>query len=158
MYKDGDIVKHTFNENIIGVVHTNSSKVRWFYLDTSRETGMSDLDICGHYITPYTEEIPLKIQQQIEKLYGKPLTQEERIIRKIKELDTKWELKMKAKATSSPINPAQDVRAETTLLPTQMDTATALDAYYTSRIRQLYHLSDEQIRDRLRGYRDRLNY
>ena len=48
------------------------------------------------------------------------------VLRKIKQLDRKWEARMKAKGLFYPTSHALNVEVKTTLPPTQMDTPTAL--------------------------------
>jgi len=129
-YKQHDLVLHSFDKDVIGIV--NGSSVEWWNKDKDYLiTTNWRIPQFKNYLIPYTSDLlkpnftarckALGINTTI--VYN---TTDSPLVRKIKELDYQWELTMKKKGTFYLTSRASTVDQGTTSQSTQMDTATVL--------------------------------
>jgi len=132
-FKVGDIVLHTTDNSVIGIV-TSLGNVEW-WTKKSDNLLLSTWNLERHkqylYLVDLNyhlsknfkariQELGFFLSSQIYKETDSPL------VRKIKELDYKWECHMKKKGTFYLTSRAQDANPETISEPIPTDIATAL--------------------------------
>lgn len=142
-FAHNDIVLHTIDNNAIGIVQ--HGEVEWWNIQDDRRLliGTWSVHQYGQYLKPIslntiTIQIPPNFAQRVLELRGFPIRETNKdspVVRKIKELDYKWELKMKAKGNFFLTSPALSADQKTTSQSTQMGTATASAATFTSLLR-----------------------
>lgn len=134
-FKHNDIVLHTLDTNSIGIVQHGN--VEWWHkvFDYYLQIGTWSIQQHGSYLKPCPENIdlPFKFAVRISHLRGNATanTNDSLIIQKIKELDYKWELKMKAKGNFFLTSLAPNVDQKTTSQSIRTDTVTASGASIT---------------------------
>lgn len=128
-FKHNDIVLHVHDYEAVGIIQ--HGEVEWWNLRTDRK-----LIVCSWTILQYESFLkPLSIDTklppnflqrtyELQGLEGKT-NNDSPLIRKIKALDYKWELKMKAKGSFFLTSRAPNVDQETISPSTQTGTATA---------------------------------
>lgn len=146
--KSPSIVLHTHDKNVIGIhIDTN---VEWWSIShdhnlvTNWPTGKY-----SRYLKPCPVEfiLPRKFEKRCKEVgalfdYINKET-DSPLVRKIKELDYKWELKMKEKGTFFLTSRVLNADQETTSRSTQTDTAIASGVTSTNHLRgtsQHYHI------------------
>lgn len=134
-YKQHDIVLHSINTDVIGIV--NRSFVEWWHKDKDYLlTAVWGIPEFKNYLVPYNGALlkpnfTARCNQlgiNAPSVYN---TTDSPLVRKIKELDYKWEIAMKKKGTFYLTSRAPNVDLETTSQFTQMDIATVSDVTRT---------------------------
>lgn len=131
-FKVGDVVRYMFDDDCVGVIVNILGDSGWII----------DWGSVKHKDLRYTQgwvssgrNVTLLTQKEIDNLPEgfltlfdkyKPLSLEEKLCKKIKELDTKWEQRMAQKKVDSlTTNLVRNVEAGTTSVSGQMDMRTA---------------------------------
>lgn len=137
-FKKGDIVLHKTDKTIVGII-TSSSNVEWWSLSTDSCCAKDwyyprFTSYVLHYKDRNTTPLPQflschpnfkKRAQQFESFFGTIYKETDSpLVKKIKELDYQWELRMKERGTFYLTSRVLTVDQETTSEPIQTDTVT----------------------------------
>ena len=131
LFKVGDLVEHSLNKAWCGIIikryESSAHYDTCFYKNSDGEISITTGD--SRNLLPLSS-------QQLEKAHdtfyaAAKIKRESRLIRKIKQLDKKWETRIKEKGASFVISPVLPVEVKTTTPSTRTVIPTASDVGYT---------------------------
>ena len=131
LFKVGDLVEHSLNKDWCGIIidryESSAHYNTCFYKNSDGEISITTGD--SRNLLPLSS-------QQLEKAHdtfyaAAKIKRESRLIRKIKQLDKKWETRIKEKGASFVISPVLPVEVKTTTPSTRTVIPTASDVGHT---------------------------